>query len=249
MTESETTKVYLQLHEAELRSRDSLGSSLSQITSTITILGAGAFYLLTNFPDGLAEGALRTALTVALALGVVALVVAVGFSIAGLWSRAYSHAPSLGGMHAWRTENRAYHEADPGEKPTLDDRFWDGLASELAEAADKNREQNRKRSGYSHRAKIATTVSLVLLGISSAIQLSSGSTRGQSSQSNIYILNGGRMSDTDSKPDALKPESQQSEQKATQAPVKTPFPKHQDMREGTVKAESDKRPLITERKE
>ena len=154
-------ELYLRFYDAEFRAREEVGGSLAPFIGALTLLAAGALYL-TSTPLGAdVSPALKYSFWVATTAGVVALVAGIGFVVAALWSRTYNHAPSPGAIEKWRLENIPYHTANPEEKPSLDERLRLYLCSVVADCASANRAVNRTRSVQSHRAKLATAVTLV----------------------------------------------------------------------------------------
>lgn len=227
MADNDIPKLYLQLHEAELKNRDAVGTALAPFTSTLTLLGGGAFYLVTHVPDGV-MGRLAGVLFVGfLSAGVLALLAAAAYALAALWSRYYSHVPSLGAIERWRVENEPYHVANPSARPTFEERFWSGVASELAAAADENRATNRAKGDQAFRSKVLTTASLLLFGCALAAFLWIGAAK-TDTEAKTIIINGASMTDNNHSGS----EGGESQTKAQDPPKQTPFPSREKLREG-----------------
>ena len=234
MADNEIPKLYLQLYDAELKNRDAIGGALAPFTSTLTLLGGGAFYLVTHVPERATERPAGVLFIVFLAAGVLALVAGAGFALAALWSKYYSHAPSLGAVERWRVENEPYHLANPDARPTLEERLWSGLASELAAAADANREANRAKGDQAFRSKVLTTASLVLFGCALTTFLWLGGAKPD--DGTRPITTGASMTD-DKKSDSGSGGQTQGQE----APKQTPFPPRENLREGNENVQ--KQPL------
>ena len=168
----ELLELYLRFYESEFEAREELGSSLAPFISGLTLLAAGALYLVSVAPDGSEYPLVADVFWFATIVGGVSLVFGIGLVLAALWSRTYSHVPGLFAIEKWRSDNQAYHEAHPEERPTLDERLNANLCAVIAEAASENRTINRARANKAHYAKLATAVALAALFVSATIQAS-----------------------------------------------------------------------------
>lgn len=166
----ELLDLYLRFYDAEFTAREELGSSLAPFISGLTLLAAGALYLVSSAPDGSEHPIVTDVFWFATAIGGLALLIGIGFVLAALWSRTYHHAPSLSAIEKWRISNLAYHEAHPEERPTFDERLTSSLCAVVADTASENRRINRHRLNQAHHAKLATVVALAALSISASIQ-------------------------------------------------------------------------------
>jgi len=150
-------------------------SASSLPVGILTVLGSGAVYLVRTFTyDTSAACVAFIALVAASGVALVAATFLLARSLRGDW---YKQLPMYQRLRLYHDELVKYHQALGNPISNADDDYEDYLASRLAEAADVNRDVNRKTGGALVRATGWLIVALVCLGASFIPYLAQSLTR------------------------------------------------------------------------
>ena len=150
----------------------------------------------------------------------------------------YQRLAAPGALEEWIAENRIYHEANPEEQPTLEERTVEGLIEQVAESATANRVANREKSAYSFRGRAATlAAAFFLVATFVPFRLTSEPTAVDRPTRTDSIQEVPMDTDSSSQrpqqdPAGVAPQNPAQGEKPPPAPKKTPFPKPEKFREG-----------------
>jgi hypothetical protein len=240
---------YLKTYEYEQKQRDSIVTSLTQLTGLLTLASGAVLFYIRNLPPHRSDTWLLW-LYFFVGLAGLALVLSSVFVVRAWRGPEYHHLATPAMIEAWRADNRAYHEAFPDERPNLAERIQQGIISDVATGVGINRNTNRQRSGDVFTAR-TFALSAILFLVASMVPYTVIQRREAASRSSPASAQGDSLMTDKNEPAGGQagqsgqggqsgqsgesgPGNQGTQQpKQMVQPTKTPFPSGEKYKEGS----------------